>query len=138
MVGRGHCDTVRGPASSTRSHRLSRAPPRWPPGHSPGAPRARGTVPPASRLTLWSGSGGALSMKISRSLFLALTGAISATPACYADAPPPQPPAPRPVVYQYAPSAYPAPPRPPVTRYYYINSEGQRVAVRGVRRRHVR
>ena len=77
-------------------------------------------------------------MKISRSLFLALTAAISATPACYADAPPPPPPAPRPVVYQYAPSAYPAPPRPAVTRYYYINSEGQRVAARVVRRRRVR
>jgi hypothetical protein len=74
-------------------------------------------------------------MKISRTLFLALTGAISATPACYADAPPPQPPPPRPVVYEYAP---PAQPRPAVTRYYYINSEGQRVAARVIRRRRVR
>jgi hypothetical protein len=74
-------------------------------------------------------------MKISRTLFLALTAAIGATPGCYADAPPPQPARPRPVVYQVPPSAYPPQSRPATTTYYYINSDGQRVAARVIRRR---
>jgi hypothetical protein len=74
-------------------------------------------------------------MNISRTLFLAWTGAIGATPGCYADAPPPQPPPPRSEVVQYPSSAYPAGPRAPGARYYYINSEGQRVPARVVFRR---
>jgi hypothetical protein len=77
-------------------------------------------------------------MNISRTLFLAWTGAIGATPGCYADAPPPQPPPPRSVVVQYPSSAYPAQPRVPGARYYYINSEGQRVPARVVFRRRLR
>ena len=46
-------------------------------------------------------------MKISRSLFLALTGAIGGATACYVDTAPPPPPPPRPVAYGYT-----APPRP--------------------------
>jgi hypothetical protein len=77
-------------------------------------------------------------MKISRSLFLALTGAIGATTACYVDTNPnPPPPPPRPVAYpyQYPPGAYPAQPRPVGTTYYYVNANGQRVARRVVYRR---
>jgi hypothetical protein len=87
----------------------------------------------------WVGRGPeeARSMKISRTLFLALTGAIGATPGCYADAPAPRPPPPRAVVYAYPPSAYASPPRPLVTRYYYIDGEGQRVPARVVFRRRV-
>jgi len=68
-------------------------------------------------------------MKISRSIFLALTGAIGGSTACYVDSPPPPPPPPRPVVYQYA-----APPRPAptTTTYIYVNSRGQRIATRVV------
>jgi hypothetical protein len=68
-------------------------------------------------------------MKISRTVFLALTGAMGATTACYTPSPPP-----RPVAYPYAPPTY-AQPRPAVTTYYYINSQGQRVAARVVLRR---
>jgi hypothetical protein len=71
-------------------------------------------------------------MKISRSIFLALTGVIGGSTACYVDSPPPPPPPPRPVVYQYA-----APPRPvpTTTTYYYVNSRGQRIATRVVVRK---
>lgn len=68
-------------------------------------------------------------MKISRTVFLALTGAIAGSTACYVDSPPPPPPPPpRPVVYQYA-----APrPAPTTTTYIYVNSRGQRIATRVV------
>jgi len=68
-------------------------------------------------------------MKISRSIFLALTGAIGGSTACYVDSPPPPPPPPRPVAYQYA-----APPRPvpTTTTYIYVNSRGERIGTRVV------
>ena len=76
-------------------------------------------------------------MKISRSLFLALTGAIGGT-ACYVDSgPPPRPPPPRPGAYQYPGAAYTAPPRPmpATTTYYYVDRWGRRIATRVVVRK---
>ncbi|MGD0527340.1 MAG: hypothetical protein ABSE49_19520 [Polyangiaceae bacterium] len=67
-------------------------------------------------------------MKISRSLFLALTGAIGGSSACYVEGPPPPPP-PRPVVYQYASAPAPVP---STTTYIYVNRRGQRIATRVV------
>ncbi|HEY3821458.1 MAG TPA: hypothetical protein VGL81_30030 [Polyangiaceae bacterium] len=67
-------------------------------------------------------------MKISRSVFLALTGAIGGSTACYVDGPPPPPP-PRSVVYPYAGAPRPAP---TTTTYIYVNSRGQRIATRVV------
>jgi hypothetical protein len=71
-------------------------------------------------------------MKISRSLFLALTGAIGGT-ACYVDTPPPAPPPPppQPVVYQYAAPA----PGPATRTYYYVDRWGRRIATRVVVRK---
>ena len=68
-------------------------------------------------------------MKISRSLFLALTGAIAGSTACYVDTAPPPPPPPRPVAY-----AYTAPPRPAptATTYIYVDRYGRRIATRTV------
>ena len=69
-------------------------------------------------------------MKISRTLFLALTGAIGGASGCYVEtAPPPPPPPPPPrVVYQ-------APPATQTVTYYYVDRWGRRIATRTVVRK---